>query len=282
MMNGILLVDKPAGYTSRDIVNIICKELKTKKVGHTGTLDPIASGVLVVCIGRYTKLVDKITSLDKEYIAQIKLGIKTDTLDITGNILEKKPFSVTKEAIEKSLKNKIGKYKMEVPIYSAIKVKGKKLYEYARNNIEVELPVKEVNIEDLELLDFHDDIIEFRAKVEKGTYIRSLIRDICKDLNTIGTMKSLIRTKQGKFELKDTNTLEEIKKKHFKMLTLQEALEVKSYELQEEEYLKVRNGNKISLPFNDVYLLLTYQKEEIALYQKENNDYKPDVMLKIS
>jgi len=281
-MNGILLVDKPAGYTSRDIVNIISKELKTKKVGHTGTLDPIASGVLVVCIGRYTKLVDKITSLDKEYIAQIKLGIKTDTLDITGNILEKNPFSVTKEAIEKSLKNKIGKYKMEVPIYSAIKVKGKKLYEYARNNIEVELPVKEVNIEDLELLDFHDDIIEFRAKVEKGTYIRSLIRDICKDLNTIGTMKSLIRTKQGKFELKDTNTLEEIKKKHFKMLTLQEALEVKSYELQEEEYLKVRNGNKISLPFNDVYLLLTYQKEEIALYQKENNDYKPDVMLKIS
>ncbi len=145
-MNGFLIINKPVGYTSRDVVNIVGKSLKTKKVGHTGTLDPIASGVLVICIGRYTKLVDHLTSLEKEYIAEIKLGVMTDTLDITGNILEEKDFNLTKEQITETLKKFIGKYKMEVPIYSAIKVKGKKLYEYARKNIEVELPVKEVDI----------------------------------------------------------------------------------------------------------------------------------------
>lgn len=280
-MNGLLIVNKPTNYTSRDVVNIVGKVLKTRKVGHTGTLDPLASGVLVICIGRYTKLVDTLTSLDKEYIAEAKLGIKTDTLDITGTILEEKPFSVTKDFIIKTLNSFIGTYKMEVPLYSAVKVKGKKLYEYARHNIEVTKPIKEVEIKELELLDFHDDIIKFRAKVEKGTYIRSLIDDLCKELNTIGTMNNLIRTRQGSFRLEDAISIEDIKNNNFKLLKIEDVLDIKVYNLNDIEYTKVKNGNSIILKSNEQELLLKYQNEEIAIYKKDNIEYKVSVMLKI-
>lgn len=280
-MNGLLIINKPTSYTSRDVVNIVGKVLKTKKVGHTGTLDPLASGVLVVCIGRYTKLVDTLTSLDKEYIAEAKLGIRTDTLDITGTILEQKPFDVNKELIIKTLNSFIGKYTMEVPMYSAVKVKGKKLYEYARHNIEVTKPIKEVEIKELELLDFHDDIIKFRAKVEKGTYIRSLINDLCKELNTIGTMNNLIRTKQGSFKLEYAISIEDIKNNNFKLLKIEDVLDIKTYNLNDIEYQKVKNGNPLILKSNETKLLLKYQNEEIAIYQKDNEEYKVSVMLKI-
>lgn len=278
MNNGLLIINKPSGYTSRDIVNIVSKKLKIKKVGHTGTLDPLASGVLVITIGRYTKLGDLLTSLDKEYIAEIKLGITTDTLDITGNILEEKDFNINKEDISKVLKSFIGKYKMEVPIYSAIKVKGKKLYDYARNNEIVELPVKTVEIKELELIDFHNDIIKFRAKVEKGTYIRSLIRDICKNLNTIGTMNSLVRTKQGSFTIENSQELEE----EYKYLNITDALDIKKYILNKEEYEKVINGNTITLNSTEKTILFMYNEEEIAIYNKKDNLYKCNIMLKIN
>ena len=276
--NGLLIINKPVGYTSRDIVNIISKKLKTKKVGHTGTLDPLASGVLVITIGRYTKLGEMLTSLDKEYISEIKLGIKTDTLDITGNILEKKDFNLQKEDIEKVFKKFIGKYKMEVPIYSAIKINGKKLYEYARNNEEVELPIKTVEIKELELIDYKEDIIKFRTKVEKGTYIRSLIRDICKELNTIGTMNSLIRTKQGNFLIENAQELED----NYNLLKITDILNIKTYNLNDKEYQKVINGNSLVLNSNEEQLLLLYSNEEIAIYNKEDNIYICNVMLKIN
>jgi tRNA pseudouridine55 synthase len=276
--NGLLIINKPVGYTSRDIVNIISKKLKTKKVGHTGTLDPLASGVLVITIGRYTKLGEMLTSLDKEYISEIKLGIKTDTLDITGNILEKKDFNLQKEDIEKVFKKFIGKYKMEVPIYSAIKINGKKLYEYARNNEAVELPIKTVEIKELELIDYQEGIIKFRTKVEKGTYIRSLIRDICKELNTIGTMNSLIRTKQGNFFIENAQELED----NYKLLKITDILNIQKYNLNDEEYQKVINGNSLVLKSNKEQLLLEYNNEEIAIYNKEDNIYICNVMLKIN
>lgn len=276
--NGLLIINKPVGYTSRDIVNIISKKLKTKKVGHTGTLDPLASGVLVITIGRYTKLGEMLTSLDKEYISEIKLGIKTDTLDITGNILEKKDFNLQKEDIEKVFKKFIGKYKMEVPIYSAIKINGKKLYEYARNNEEVELPIKTVEIKELELIDYQEGIIKFRTKVEKGTYIRSLIRDICKELNTIGTMNSLIRTKQGNFFIENAQELED----NYKLLKITDILNIQKYNLNDKEYQKVINGNSLVLNSNEEQLLLEYNNEEIAIYNKEDNIYICNVMLKIN
>ena len=152
-MNGIIVVNKEKGYTSRDVVNIVGKYFGTKKIGHTGTLDPLACGVLVLCIGKGLKLVEMLTNHDKEYIAKVKLGIETDTLDVTGNVInEKEVPNLTKEDIEKVLSEFLGHIKQQVPIFSAIKVNGKKLYEYARNGEEVTLPVKEVDIYNLELI----------------------------------------------------------------------------------------------------------------------------------
>ena len=278
-MSGLIIVNKPAGCTSRDVVNVVGRELKEKKVGHTGTLDPIATGVLVITLGKYTKLNDLLVSLDKEYIAEIKLGIETDTLDITGTVLEKKNVSVTKEDILRVFASFLGEYHMEVPKYSAVKVNGKKLYEYARNNEEVILPVKTVHIYELELLSFDKDTITFRTRVEKGTYIRSLIRDITKELRVIGSMSSLVRIKQGKFRLEEANSLEDIKNNNFKILHIKDALDIKEYKLNDLEYKKVSNGNKIELPIEEANILLTYNQKEVAIYQKDDKLYKPKVML---
>ncbi|MDE6284745.1 MAG: tRNA pseudouridine(55) synthase TruB, partial [Bacilli bacterium] len=139
-MEGIVLVNKPCHITSRDVVNQLNKLFHTKRIGHTGTLDPLATGVLVCCIGKYTKLVNQITSYDKEYIAEIKLGIKTDTGDITGKVIETKEYFITKEQLQIVLTSFLGKSIQTIPKYSAVKINGKKLYEYARKNIAVELP----------------------------------------------------------------------------------------------------------------------------------------------
>ena len=151
-MNGIVLINKEKNCTSRDVVNQVSKILKTKKIGHTGTLDPIATGVIVLCIGKATKLVEVITSYDKEYEAEVILGIKTDTKDITGKILKEEKAIISKENIEECLKKMIGTYNQTVPIYSAVKINGKKLYEYARKNEEIELPKRKVTIKELKLI----------------------------------------------------------------------------------------------------------------------------------
>ena len=280
-MNGLIVVNKEAGYTSRDVVNIISKLLKTKKVGHTGTLDPMATGVLVVCFNRYTKLVDMLTSLDKEYITEIKLGIETDTLDITGEVLKEEKVFITREEIEEALRKWIGLYKMEVPIYSAVKVNGKKLYQYARQKEEVELPIKEVEIKALELLDFKDDVIKLKIKVSKGTYIRSFIRDFCHSLNIIGTMRSLDRTKQGEFTIDMASSLEDIKRGDYHVYHIEEILNLPIYQLSSLEYKKVINGNSISLEIEEEIILLKKDLEEVAIYQRDKDSYIPYVMLKL-
>lgn len=193
-MNGIIVIDKPKDYTSRDIVNIVSKKLNTKKVGHTGTLDPLATGVLVLPIGRALKVSELLTSNTKEYIAEVILGYETDMLDITGTEIKRNIPSVTKEELLKVLKSYIGKYNQEVPLYSAVKVGGRKLYEYVRSGTTVIPPSKEVEVYSLELISDLKHIngaVEFtiRCEVSKGTYIRSLIRDIAYSLNTYGTMK---------------------------------------------------------------------------------------------
>lgn len=279
-MNGILIIDKPETYTSRDVVNIVGKTLGTKKVGHTGTLDPLATGVLVVVIGRYTKLADILSSKDKEYIAEIKLGVRTDTLDITGNVLETKKAVIDTEKVKQVLKRFIGTYKMEVPLYSAVKVHGKKLYEYARCKEDVCLPIKEVQILELELLNISNDTIKFRTVVSKGTYIRSLIRDICNSLGVIGTMKSLRRTRQGEYLIKNAVTIDEVRKNNFKMLSLED-LEIPKLNLNEKECFIVKNGGKLHLNCKEDLVLLLYNNEEIALYEKKNDIYQVRVMLKV-
>ena len=204
----VLYINKPKGVTSFDVVNDISKKFGIKRVGHTGTLDPLATGVLIVTVGTACKIVELLTSHDKEYIASVELGYSTDTLDIEGEVIEECniPNNLNIEEVVNSFKKT---YLQEVPIYSAVKVDGKKLYEYARKNIEVDLPKKEVTIKEIELLENIDNIFKFKCLVTKGCYIRSLIKDICKDLNVLGTMTDLIRTKQGKISLKDTNNIDD-------------------------------------------------------------------------
>ena len=151
-MDGILIVNKPENYTSRDVVNEVGKVLKTKQIGHTGTLDPIATGVLVLCIGKATKIAEILTATEKEYIAEVMLGVSTDTLDNTGKILFEENITVSKEEIKSCLNEMLGFYEQEVPIYSAVKIKGKKLSEYAREEKNVELPKRLVEIKKIELI----------------------------------------------------------------------------------------------------------------------------------
>lgn len=279
IMNAVILVNKDKGKTSRDIVNNLTKVFNTKRIGHTGTLDPIAQGVLVICINKYTKLVNSLMSLDKQYIGTITLGIKTDTFDITGKVLEQKDVSVSKEDIEKVFSSLIGKYEQIVPIYSAKKVNGKKLYEYARNGEEVKLPTNEVDIYNLELISYEKNKIVFKCNCSKGTYIRSLIQTICDKLNVIGTMSDLVRTKQGNFDISDSYTVEDIANGNYKALSVKDLFGYKTYNLTEEEFNKIKNGYHIKIDSNEDKMLLYYNNEEVAIYKRKDNFYVCDIML---
>ena len=281
-MNGVIIVDKESNMTSRDVVNKIGKIYGMKKVGHTGTLDPLATGVLVICIGEATKIAELITSYDKKYIATFKFGVLTDTLDIEGNVIENEKKLISKDAIISILASMIGTYMQEVPIYSAVKVNGMKLYEYARNNIKVELPKHEVTIKSLKLLNIYDDDghtnIEVECDVSKGTYIRSLGEDIAKKLNTHAIMTSLRRIKQGDFEIENSYKLEDIKS-NTKLLTIKECLK-KYYIVEVSENLKndILNGKILDNSYNKNEVLFTYNNEAIALYKvydKDENKIKP-------
>lgn len=285
-MDGIILVNKEKGMTSRDVVNLVSSVCHTKKVGHTGTLDPMATGLLVICVGRATKLVEVLTSHQKEYIASMMFGMKTDTKDITGTVLEQRISHVTKEQIEIVLHDMTTTYQQEVPIYSAVKIHGKKLYEYARNGEQIELPKREVTIEQLKIIDWQDQKQEltFLTQVSKGTYIRSLVEDIATHLDTISTMTALTRTKVGNFSLEQANTIAEIKNNQFKVYTIYEVLKA-MYETRQiagEVEKKVLNGAKIDNPENlDIVFFINEKKEPLALYRREGNLLKCYKMLKI-
>lgn len=288
-MNGILIVNKPKNYTSRDIVNIISKKLNTKKVGHTGTLDPIAEGVLVVPIGRALKISELLTSEKKEYIAKVILGYETDMLDITGKEIKRNIPNVDKDKLIEVLNSFIGKYNQEVPMYSAVKVNGRKLYEYARSNIQIKPPSKIVEIYSISLLEgpiYKDDTVEFTMKCEvsKGTYIRSLIRDIAYKLSTYGTMKELIRTKQGSFLLEDAFTLEDIQKDNYKLLSIKEALpNIKITKIDDKTLKQVKNGMVLDKFFEEeISLLVDKNGREIAIYKDiGNGKVKPYKMIEV-
>ena len=273
-MNGIVIIDKSAGMTSRDVVNKVSEIFNTKKVGHTGTLDPLATGVLVVCINKATKLVDRLTSNDKEYIAECILGIETDTLDIEGKVLSEKDTIISKQDIIDTLNKFKGIYNQEVPIYSAVKIKGKKLYEYARENIDIKLPSREITIYDIKLLgepsyENNKTKFKFACTVSKGTYIRSLIRDIASTLNTVGIMSNLRRTKQGKFSIEAAFTLDSLNKNN--IIPIKHILDIKQVELTSDIEKKVLNGAKINNIYNENEILFIKNNKEIALYKTDEN-----------
>lgn len=284
-MDNIIVINKDKDYTSRDVVNVIGKIFNTKKVGHTGTLDPLATGVLIVCMNKALKVVDLITASDKEYIAKVVLGIDTDTLDITGNIINECKTDVNVDMVKSVLNSFVGKSIQEVPKYSAVKVNGKKLYEYARNGIDVELPKREIQIFDIELIsdidivDGHQEF-SFRVKVSKGTYIRSLIRDIGVKLGCFACMKELTRTKQGKFSIDESYTLNDIKNGNYKLLNIKDVIDIEKVVVSDNMLFKIKNGMILDKFFiSDKALILDNNGNEIGIYKtydKDSKKVKPD------
>lgn len=267
--SGILLINKKKGITSSDIVVKLRQILKTKKIGHTGTLDPLAEGLLVITINKATKISSLLTKSYKEYMATMKLGIKTDTFDIEGKVLEEK--EVPKDLdIEKVIKSFQKTYPQQVPIFSAVKVNGKKLYEYARQNIDITPPVKQVDIKEIEIISIDNDIIKFRCLVSSGTYIRSLINDIGNELGTFATMTALTRTKVNKFSLDDAYTLEDVLDGNYKLISIEDSLDIPKIKVDKELEFKIKNGNILDNSFNieDKVIFINSKDELLGIYEK--------------
>lgn len=272
-MNGVIVVNKEKGYTSRDVVNIVGKCLGTKKIGHTGTLDPMATGVLVLCVGKGLKLVEMMMNHDKEYIAKVKLGVETDTLDVTGKVLRRENvFDISREKVLGVLDSFIGKQTQVVPKYSAIKVNGKKLYEYARNGEDVELPVKDIEIYSIELIgDVVDNSFFIKCCVSKGTYIRSLVRDIGYKLGTIASLEELERISLSKFNISDSYTVRDIESGNYKLLNIQDVVDFPRVIVDGDMKKKVKNGQVMNSFFDGDKVLVCDDNEVLAIYQKMDN-----------
>ncbi len=287
-MDGIIIINKPKGCTSHDIVYKV-KKLLNEKVGHTGTLDPMAEGVLPLLIGKGTLCSKYLINHDKKYQVTLKLGIKTDTADSEGKIIEEQ--EVKEEILEKDNAKKIlsfflGKQEQKPPIYSAIKVNGKKLYEYARKGQQVEIPTRNIEIYSIELIKINkkEKTIEFIVKCSKGTYIRSLCEDIATKLGTIGYMKELKRLEVGIFKIEDSITIEELKEKIEKnekyIISIEEFFSKKKrIDLDEKMLKKFLNGVKLDYKnLDDIYRIYS-QNKFIGIGKVENQSLKRDIIL---
>lgn len=272
----VLYIDKPKGITSFKLCEKLRPVLGTKKIGHTGTLDPNATGVMIVLYDNSTKANQFIVSDTKEYIGKCKLGIETDTLDIDGNIIRSERLKMpSKEEILDVFNSFIGSYNQTPPMTSAIKVNGKKLYEYQRNNEEVEVKPRKVDILSLELLAMDEECFEFKCKVSSGTYIRSLLKDILDKLGVFGTLSELTRTRINDIKLEECDKLEEVLKGNFHIHNLYDVLSkrYKVYETNKPEDIK--NGKPLNIEFNDNELLvIDNEKNCLAIYRKENNIFR--------
>ena len=279
-MEGIIVVNKTKGITSFDVIRKLKKILKTKKIGHTGTLDPLATGVMLVCVGKATKLASDLEAKNKIYIADFDIGYATDTYDVEGKKIAENIIEVSKENLEQSIKKFIGNIKQVPPMYSAIKIDGNKLYHLARKGIEVERPKRDVTIEYINLLDFKNNKAKIETKVSKGCYIRSLIFDIGQDLGTYATMTALQRKQVGDYSLEESYSLEQIEEmvlnNDFKFLkTVEEIFSYDKYSLQTEKELTLyKNGNTVKIKENleNKKYRIYFQNEFIGLANVENNN----------
>ncbi len=277
-MNGVIVVNKPKGITSRDVVNKLVKVFGTKSIGHIGTLDPMAMGVLVCLIGKYTKLGSIMVNHDKEYIATFKLNVLTDTLDIEGKVIDTADKKISLEDMQGAIEHFNGlTYMQEVPIYSAVKVNGKKLYDYARSKEDVILPKKEVTIYKLELVSFEDEV-KIKCKVSKGTYIRALIRDICAYLGTYGVMTDLVRTKLGDYDISNAYSLDEISDGTYKLYSLEDIFDLDVRYINDDNHKQIYNGNIVK-DKNSNYILYKEGDKAVAFYTRINEkELKPLIM----
>ena len=279
-MEGIIVVNKPKGITSFDVIRKLKKILKTKKIGHTGTLDPLATGVMLVCVGKATKLASDLEAKNKIYTADFDIGYATDTYDVEGKKIAENIIEVSKENLEQSIKKFIGNIKQVPPMYSAIKIDGNKLYHLARKGIEVERPKRDVTIEYINLLDFKNNKAKIETEVSKGCYIRSLIYDIGQDLGTYATMTALQRKQVGEYSLENSYSLEQIEEmtlnNDFKFLkTVEEIFSYDKYNLQtEKEFILYKNGNTVKIKENleSKRYRIYFQDKFIGLANIENNN----------
>lgn len=270
--SGVIVINKKSGPTSFDIVNEVSHIFGIKKVGHTGTLDPLAEGILIIAIGKATKIVELLTSKDKEYIAEVKLGFCTDSYDTDGAILNRCniPNNLDISNVLNSFKKT---YMQEVPIYSAVKVNGKKLYEYARSGKSVTLPKKEVTIKEIELLSKNSSSFTFRTLVTKGCYIRSLIQDISKELGVYATMSRLIRTKQGVVSIDKSNTIDDLLNNNYRILSIEECLDYPIVIIDNDDKFKVSNGVRLENKWNieDRVIFKDSNNRLLGIYEVRDN-----------
>ena len=285
-MNGILLINKPKDYTSHDIVAVI-KRLTNEKVGHTGTLDPNATGVLPLLVGKATGLSKYLINHDKIYIATLKLGIKTDTADGEGNVIEEKEIpNINEEKINNVFKGMLGEQNQVPPMYSAIKINGKKLYEYARSGRTVKIEPRKITIYDMKLVEYNktNKKIIFKISCSKGTYIRTVCENVAEKLNTVGYMKELERLKVGEFSIENSVGIEQIKKDpsiiEQNIITIEEFFNNKeNINLTEKELNIFLNGGKlIKILENDIYNIYVRERY-IGIGRIENNNLKRDIVI---
>ena len=271
--SGFINIIKPTGMTSADVVFAVKKILKIKKIGHLGTLDPAATGVLPIAIGKATKFFDYFLNKDKIYVARVKFGVETDTLDSFGSIVDRNDKIVSKEQILSVLTNFIGKINQIPPKYSAIKINGKRACDLARENIEFEIQSKQIEIFDIKLLDdFGNNEFLFEVHCSAGTYIRTLFSDIAYKLMTVSTTTAILRKKSGCFGINSACTLENLTED--KIISIEDAFcHLKTYELEADKAKKVINGVTLleeDLEINENEFFLSYKNNLIGFYKKEN------------
>ena len=277
-MFGFLNVYKPAGKTSHDIVAILRKVTKIKQIGHTGTLDPFAEGVLPVAIGKAARLIEYLDD-DKAYDAVVQFGSSTTTYDIEGEVLNTSDKVPDLEEIKTELKNFYGEIEQIPPIYSAIKINGKKLYEYARNGENIEVAPRKVNIKELNIINYNAPkrILNIHIECSKGTYIRSIANDLGEALGAYGHLIKLIRTKAGRFDIDSSVKLEEINSAEDvknRLISPLDVLNYPAYELSENEKLKVRCGMGFHVCLPDGLVLLTCENTLAAVANVQQNELK--------
>ena len=274
-MNNVLYVNKPVGISSFDVCFRLRKVLGTKKIGHTGTLDPMASGVMIVLFDKATKANQFLVSDSKEYETRVLFGVRTDTLDLDGNIIEEKEYAVPEtETIIQILDSFQGKSMQEVPITSAVSVNGKRLYQYQLENKEVELPVREIEVYEIRLIEMYPDGFSFRCKVSSGTYIRALVRDILEKLGLIGTVKELKRTAVDQITLYECDDLAEIEKGNYQAHDLYDLLKERYETIEYLNKDDILNGKKICLDSDTERVLIVHDKEVLAIYEKQGDLYR--------
>lgn len=278
-MFGFLNIYKPTGMTSHDVVSVLRRITKIKQIGHTGTLDPFAEGVLPVCIGKATRLIEYLDD-DKAYGGRIKLGESTTTYDTEGEIVNKSDKKPDLSEIEDVIKNFRGEIIQYPPMYSAIKVRGKKLYEYARKGEEVEVQPRKVCISKLEIINYNKDLRELELYIEcsKGTYIRSIANDIGEALGSYGHLNRLIRVKAGKFVLGNAIKLEDIKKiedVENNLINPLKYLEYPQYKIDSTKYQDISNGKDIDAKINDGIVIITDSENILAVGKASNGIIKP-------